>query len=481
MNPQQRDRFHLFIGGESQPASTDEWFESTDPATGETIAEVARATPSDVDRAVRTAADAFETWRDLPGVERGRILSDVATAVKDRADQLAELESLDQGKPLSQAKSDVETTARYFEYYAGIADKLEGKSVPLSGSNVDFTERVPYGVSAQIAPWNVPVSLAARGSAPALAAGNTVVVKPASPTPLATAFFAEICYEAGVPDGVFNVVTGRSDSGAALSSHAAVDVITFTGSVPTGQTVMEAAAETVTPVTLELGGKNSAIVMADADLDRAISEIDVGIFWNAGQICAAADRALVHESLYEEFVDGIVDAAESYELGHGLEDPDMGPLNNEDHYDEVLRYLDLGVEEGATLETGGRPLERDGYFVEPTVFSDVDPDMRIAQEEIFGPVLTVIPFSDADEAIEMANDVEFGLTGGIFSQNVDRALTAARGLDVGSVYVNEWYGGGVEAPFGGTKLSGIGREKGLEALDSYLQTKNISINLDRGI
>ncbi len=478
MQTEQKERYRLFIGGEYVPASKDGFFETTDPATGERIASVAEGTAADVDRAVGVAREAFEEWRNVLPAERGRTLQRVAERIRDRSDELAELECRDQGKPVSQARGDVETAARYFEYYAGAADKLEGKSVPLGKDAVDFTERVPYGVSGQITPWNFPFSLAARGIAPALAAGNAVVVKPAPTTPLSTLELAEICRDVGVSDGAINVVTGGTEPGVALSSHEGVDALTFTGSVPTGRAVMESAAETITPVTLELGGKNPAIVFQDADLEQAVYWVTNGILYNAGQVCSAADRALVHESVYDEFVDRIVESFESYGIASGLEDPDIGPLNHEEHFEKVLEYVGIGENEGATLETGGHAPDRPGYFVAPTVFSDVRNDMRIAQEEIFGPVLSVIPFSDREEAIELANDVEYGLTGGVFSSDLTQALTVARRIDAGSISVNEWFGGGVETPFGGMKNSGIGREKSLEGLDSYLQTKNISVNLE---
>ncbi len=473
-----RERYQLSIGGETVHASNEDSLETIDPATGEPIARFAAGTAADVDRAVEAAREAFPGWRSKTPVERGRVLQRVARHIRDDVDELARLESRDQGKPLSQARDDVEGAARYFEYYAGAADKLEGKSVPLGRDKFDFTVREPHGVSGHIVPWNFPLSITARGVAPALVAGNTAVVKPAPTTPLTALHLAEICSEAGVPDGVVNVVTGGAEPGAALSAHDGVDQLTFTGSVPTGRAVMESAAETITPVTLELGGKNPAIVMPDADLEEAAFWIATGIFTNAGQICSAADRALVHESIYDEFVDRIVDRAESYAVGPGAEDPDIGPLNHEAHFETVLEYVDAGLEEGATLEAGGEPADESGYFLPPTVFSDVDPEMRIAREEIFGPVLAVLPFSDREEAINIANGVEFGLTGGVFSRDVKQALGMARDVEAGGVYVNEWFGGSVETPFGGMKKSGIGREKGLEALDSYLQTKNISVNLD---
>jgi aldehyde dehydrogenase (NAD+) len=475
-----RRRHDLLIGGDRVEPASGDYAETVDPATGETIAEVAVAGESDVDAAVATARDAFPGWRDTDPVERGQALYSVAELIREHADELAELESRDQGKPLSQARSDILSGARYFEYYAGAADKIEGTSVPVGPGQVDFTVREPYGVSAQIIPWNFPGNITTRGVAPALAAGNTTVVKPAPTTPLSAYRIAELCFEAGIPESAVNVVSGGGDAGAALTSHEGVDTITFTGSVPTGQRVMEAASATVTPVTLELGGKNPAIVYPDADVDEAVSWIDTGIFTNAGQVCSAADRAIVHEDVYDEFVEKIVDAAESYDLGPGVEDPDMGPLNSEGHFEKVTNYIEVGETEGATLATGGGAPDCEGYFVEPTVFVDADNDMRIAQEEIFGPVLVVIPYGDDEDPVEIGNDVAYGLVSGVFTNDVRRAHRAARRLEAGNVYVNKWFGDTNQTPFGGYKESGIGREKGLEALDSYLQTKNVAVNLESG-
>ncbi|PSP56963.1 aldehyde dehydrogenase [Halobacteriales archaeon QH_7_66_36] len=468
----------LLVGGERVPPASEEYVETVDPATGEAFAEVAVADESDVDRAVRAASDAFPDWRDTDPAERGRTLYRVAERIRDHADGLAELESRDQGKPLSQARADIMSAARYFEYYAGAADKLEGISVPVGTGQVDYTVREPYGVSAQIVPWNFPGNLFARGVAPALAGGNTVVVKPAPTTPLSAYRLAELCAEAGVPESVVNIVSGAGETGAALTGHAGVDTITFTGSVLTGQHVMKAAAENVTPVTLELGGKNPAIVYPDAALDEAVSWVERGIFANAGQVCSAADRAIVHESLYDEFLERIADRARAYDLGPGSEDPDMGPLNSAEHLARVREYVEIGVEEGATLAVGGEPLDGDGYFLRPTVLADVDNGMRVAQEEIFGPVLSVIPYGDGEDPIEIGNDVQYGLVAGVFTNDVRRAHRAARRLEAGNVYVNKWFGDTNQTPFGGYKQSGIGREKGLAALDSYLQSKNVAVNLD---
>jgi aldehyde dehydrogenase (NAD+) len=475
-----RQQHDLLIGGDRVSPDSGEYMKTVDPATEETIAEVAVAGESDVDAAVAAAREAFPGWRDTDPVERGQTLYRVAERIRENADELADLESRDQGKPLSQARSDILSGARYFEYYAGAADKIEGTSVPVGPGQVDFTVREPYGVSAQIIPWNFPGNITTRGVAPALAAGNTTVVKPAPTTPLSAYRIAELCIEAGVPAGAVNVVTGGGDAGAALTSHEGVDTITFTGSVPTGQRVMEAASANVTPVTLELGGKNPAIVYPDADVDEAVSWIDTGIFTNAGQICSAADRAIVHEDVYDEFVGKIVATAESYDLGPGIEDPDMGPLNSDGHFEKVTNYIEVGETESATLATGGEVPDREGYFVEPTVFTDAANDMRIAQEEIFGPVLVVIPYGDDEDPVEIGNDVAYGLVSGVFTNNVRRAHRAARRLEAGNVYVNKWFGDTNQTPFGGYKDSGIGREKGLEALDSYLQTKNVAVNLESG-
>ncbi|WP_137288956.1 aldehyde dehydrogenase family protein [Natronorubrum halophilum] len=473
------DEYGLHIDGRFTPPSGGEYQPTRDPATGEPIASVAVGTVEDVDRAVSVAREAAAEWRDVPPDERGRLVHRVGELVDDNAEELAAIESADQGKPLSQARSDVAGARRYFEYYAGAADKLEGRSVPVGPDQVDFTVREPYGVSAQVTPWNFPGNLFARGVAPALVAGNAVVVKPAPQTALSTLRLAALCAEAGLPDGVVNVVTGFGDpTGEALVSHENVDTITFTGSVETGQHIMKRAAETITPVTLELGGKNPAIVFPDADLDAVADHITTGIFTNAGQVCSAVDRLLVHESIHDELLDRIVRIAEGYEIGPGWNDPDLGPLVSEEHLERVHEYIDVGREAGATLVTGGASLDRPGYFIEPTVFTDVTPEMRIAREEIFGPVLSVFRFTDEREAIALANGVEYGLAAGVFTSEITRAHRMSRDLEAGTVYVNAWFGETNQTPFGGYKRSGIGREKGLEALDSYLQTKNIAIGLE---
>ncbi|WP_435157943.1 aldehyde dehydrogenase family protein [Haladaptatus sp. DFWS20] len=473
-----KERYSLFIGGEQVPPSTDDYIPTYDPATGNSFAEIAVADSRDVDQAVTTARAAFESWRDVSPEKRGRIVHRIGSQIRDSADELAAIECKDQGKPMSQAKSDMRGAWRYFEYYSGVADKLEGRSVPVGSDQVDFTLREPYGVSAQVTPWNFPGNLFARGIAPALVAGNTVVVKPAPQTALSTLKLAELCSEAGLPDGAVNVVTGTGEStGQPLVSHTDVDTITFTGSVATGQSIMQHAADTVTPVTLELGGKNPAVVFPDAPLDRTAESIATAIFTNAGQVCSAADRLLVHEDIHDQLVDRIVSIVDEYKIGSGIDDPDMGPLASAEHKDRVLEYIEVGKKEGATPITGGNVPDRPGYFVEPTIFTDVQNEMRVAQEEIFGPVLSVISFRDEEEALSIANDTKYGLTAGIFTNDITRAHRLARYLEAGNVYVNKWFGDTTQTPFGGYKYSGIGREKGLEALDSYLQTKNVAIDI----
>jgi len=468
---------HLIGGRYAEPASG-EYYTTEDPSSGMEISRVAEGTQKDVNRAVKTAKESFETWRNTDPAERGELMYNVGQLIRENLDRIAYIESKDQGKPLSQARKDIEGAAYYFEYYAGIADKLEGKSIPVGTGKIDYTVREPFGVSAQIIPWNLPGNLYARGVAPALVAGNTVVIKPAPTTPLSAFILTELCHEAGIPGPVVNVVSGGGETGAALTGHKNVDCITFTGSVPTGQQVMESAAHNVTSVTLELGGKNPAIVYPDADLETAADAIETGIFTNSGQVCSAADRALVHESVYDELVERLVTIVEQYELGPGVEDPDMGPVNSEEHLEKVSNYIDLARSEGATVAAGGNVPEGPGHYVEPTIFTDVKNNMQVAQEEIFGPVLTVIPFDDDDDELALANDVEYGLTAGVFTTDINRAMHATEKLRAGSVYINQWFGDTNQTPFGGFGKSGIGREKGLEALDSYLQTKNVAIKID---
>lgn len=474
------DRYELLIDGEFVPAASGDTLETLDPATEEPIGEVSAGNAADIDRAVESAREAFPTWRDRPPQERGRVLTAIAEAIRENAEQLARTETRDNGKPLSQASADVKGCARYFEYYAGIADKIHGDSIPLTPDHVDYTRREPLGVTAQIIPWNFPINLVGRTIAPALAAGNVAVAKPAEQTPLTALAVGKLALEAGLPSGVLNVVPGYgAEAGAALASHPDINGVSFTGSVVTGRQVAKMAVDNVTPVHLELGGKSPNIVFPDADIETAIDNTITAIFGtSAGQVCSAGSRLLVHEAIHSEFVERLTARAVDLSIGPGIDDPDIGPLVSADQYDKVRKYLDIGRDEAGEPVAGGAAPDRSGYFIEPTIFDDVENEMRIAQEEIFGPVLSVIEFSDEEEALELANDVDYGLVAGIFTSDVGRAHRFARDLQAGQIFINEWFAGGVETPFGGYKQSGFGREKGLEAIRSYTQVKNVCANID---
>ncbi|KYH24560.1 2,5-dioxopentanoate dehydrogenase [Halalkalicoccus paucihalophilus] len=474
------EKHDLLIDGEFIPATSGERFVTLNPATEEPITEVAAADKEDIDRAVESAHEAYPKWRSTAPEERGRLLTALAARIREETDYLAELETRDNGKPISQARSDVEGCARYFEYYAGIADKIHGDSIPLTDKYVDYTVREPLGVTGQIIPWNFPVNLVGRTIAPALAAGNVAVAKPAEQTPLSALKIGEFALEVGIPPGVLNVVPGfGATAGASLAGHPDVNAISFTGSVVTGRQVAKLGADNVTPVHLELGGKSPNVVFPDADLDHALDETITAIFaTNAGQVCSAGSRLLVHESIHSEFVDRLATRASELTVGPGLEDPDVGPLVSSDQHRKVREYVEIGREEVGDPIVGGKTPDHDGYFVEPTIFDDVDNSDRIAQEEIFGPVLSVIEFSDEREAFELANDVDYGLVAGIFTSDVGRAHRFAHEMEAGQVYINEWFAGGVETPFGGYKQSGFGREKGLEAIESYTQVKNVCARIE---
>lgn len=482
VKPQGVRRGRLFIDGEWTESASGETFMSINPATGEVIAEVARGRAADIDRAVRAARRAFESsgWQDLPPVERGRLLYRLGQAILERQEELATWESLDTGKPISQARADVQVAARYFEYYAGVADKILGETIPVRNDIVDFTIREPLGVTAHIVPWNYPLQIGARSLAPALAAGNTAVVKPAEDTPVTTLMLAELARAVGIPPGAVNVVTGYgAEAGAALSAHPDIDHITFTGSVATGITVMKAAAENVKPVTLELGGKSPNIVFADADLEDAAAWVVRAITQNAGQTCSAAARLLVEDTIKEMFLDKVLERMRRLRVGDGLSDADVGPIISEKQLNRIVDYMNVARTEGCLIRTGGERLKKSiqGFFFEPTVI-EVSPTSRLAKEEIFGPVLVVLPFKSKEEALHLANDTEFGLVTGIWTSNIHVAHWLAARVRSGQVFINNYgAGGGVEMTFGGYRKSGFGREKGLEALKHYTQVKNVAIRV----
>lgn len=478
-------RCKMFIAGEWTDGVTGQTFPTIDPATREVLAEVARGTEADIDRAVEAAERALSSpaWAGLPHAARGRLLNRIAALIRTHAEELAEMETLDCGKPLSQSRADMETAAQYFEYYAGVADKLFGRTIPLSNQYLDYTVREPVGVTAHIVPWNFPLAIASRGVAPALAAGNTVVLKPAEQTPLTALRLGELAMEAGLPPGVLNIVPGFGhDAGAHLAGHPRINHVTFTGSVETGIAVMKAAANNVVPVTLELGGKSPNIVFADARFEDALAGAMKAIFSNAGQVCSAGSRLLVQQEIHDRFVRELARRTATLRLGAGMDDPDLGPIISQEQFQRVLHYIELGKQEGAKVLTGGEPAAegplRHGFFVKPTLFDEVRTDMRIAQEEIFGPVLSILPFRDADEALAIANSVSYGLVAAIWTRDIGTAHRLAAQIKAGQIFINNYFGGGVATPFGGYKKSGFGREKGIEALQSYTQVKNVCVTLD---
>ena len=472
-----------FIDGRMVDEGSTPTFDSINPANGEVITSVQAGSQSEVDDAVANAKAAFPAWRDLPGVEKGRIFLRIAEKIKENTERLVYLEALDNGKSRMDAQFDVITSARYFEYYAGLADKLAGETIPLGDTHISYTRSEPFGVTAHIVPWNAAFQQAARGVAPALLAGNTAVVKPAEDTSITTIELARIAVEAGLPAGVFNVVTGLGkDAGAALVSHPDVGRVTFTGSVPTGQEIMRASAENLNPLTLELGGKSPNIIFKDAKLDDAIRGAFFAININAGQVCAAGSRLLVHSSVHDQVVDKLVEMNRQIKVGPGTaEDTQMGAITTAAQFDKIQEYLQIGRDEGAEVAVGGARATGElldaGRFIQPTIFVGVKNSMRIAQEEIFGPVLSVIKFDTEEEAVQIANDTRYGLTAGVWTQNLGRAHRMAAQIQAGQVNVNDYFAGGVQAPFGGFKQSGYGREKGVHAVSEYLQTKTVSMKL----
>jgi acyl-CoA reductase-like NAD-dependent aldehyde dehydrogenase len=469
-----------FIDGRFVASADGREMESDDPGAAKPFASFARGGSDDVAAAVENAARAFEqVWRDMPPAERGRILMRASQGLKDNAERLAVVECLDSGKPYSEALGDVNGAVRAFEYYAGACDKLQGDTFPLGPDYLGYSFHEPVGVTAHILPWNFPISTAARGIAPALAAGCAVVAKPAEQTPFTALLLAEILSQAGLPDGICNVVTGTgAEAGQALVAHPLVNHITFTGSVPTGQHVMRAAADNVTRLVLELGGKSPVVVMADCDLDHAVDGVLGAIYENAGQVCSAGSRLVVETSVHDEMVERLCRRTEALTIGHGLTDPQVGPVNSAQQLDKIAGFIDRAQSRGLQMATGGRtttdPKTGAGWFFQPTIAVGLGSDDELVQQEIFGPVLAVQRADDAEHAIALANATEYALVAGIYTGDFGTAHRMARRIDAGQVYINEYFAGGIEVPFGGNRKSGFGREKGLEGLLSYCRTKSVA-------
>ena len=477
--------YRLLIGGELVPAASGETFETFNPATNEVIGRVARAGREDVERAVEAARRAFDggPWRTMPPAERGRRMRRVADILRARNEEIARLETLNCGKIIIESRGDVTSSANCFEYYANLAGQIWGETIPMNGPLFDYTLREPLGVCGQIIPWNFPLLMAAWKLAPALAAGNTIVLKPASATPITAVMLGQICLEAGIPAGVVNVLTGPgAEVGAAIAEHPHVDKIAFTGETETGRQILRLSAGTIKKVSLELGGKSPNIVFPDADLEEAVNGSLFAIFTNAGQRCTARTRLFLHHSIHDRFMADFVAKAGRIRIGDPLDDAtQMGPVISPRQCERVLSYVERARSEGAELALGGRRPEaealRKGNFVEPTVFDRVSNDMTIAQEEVFGPVLSVIPFGDDNEAVTMANNTIYGLAATLWTNDVKRAHRVAAQLRAGNVSVNYPTVNPPEAPFGGFKQSGIGRELSRHALDLYTQVKNVVVNL----
>jgi phenylacetaldehyde dehydrogenase len=476
----------LLIDGEWREAADGGTLPVYDPARGTVIAEVAAAGAADVDAAVRAARAAFEDgpWSKMTPSDRGRAIWRLGDLIEDHADELAMLETLDNGKPLGVARhADVPLAADLFRYMAGWATKITGQTFPISvpyapgAEFVAYTLREPLGVVGQIIPWNFPLLMAAWKLGPALATGNTVVLKPAEQTPLSAIRLGELIAEAGIPNGVVNIVNGYGETaGAALAAHPGVDKVAFTGSTEVGRLILQAAAGNLKKLTLELGGKSPNVIFADADLDAAIPAAASAIFFNQGQVCAAGSRLYVEEPLYEEVVAGVGRAAAAMTVGSGL-DPatEMGPLISAEQLERVDSYIGIGRDEGARTVTGGARMDGPGYFMEPTVLADVRSDMRVVQEEIFGPVLVAQPFKSADEVAPLANGTPYGLAAAVWTRDIGKAHRLARQIQAGTVWINTFNIYDAALPFGGYKESGWGREMGEDVLSNYLQTKSVCI------
>ena len=472
----------LFIDGKWVDSVSGKTFDTLNPSTEEVIVCVAEGDKADIDLAVISAREAFENgpWKKTDARDRGRILLEIASLIEKNKDELALLDTLDNGKPINETtNADIPLAIDCFLYYAGWADKIHGETIPVRGDFFNYTLRDPVGVVGQIIPWNFPLLMAAWKIAPALACGNTIVLKPAEQTPLTALRLGEICQEAGLPDGVLNIVPGYGPTaGAALAEHLDVDKIAFTGGSATGSIIMQAASKNLKRISLELGGKSPNIVFADSDIDSAVDGAMTGIFFNQGEVCCAGSRLFIEKSIHEEFIDKLSNKAANMRVGNPEDTgTQMGAQVSKEQFDKILGYIDTGKQEGAKLITGGERCGEKGYFIRPTIFDAVDNNMKIAREEIFGPVVSAITFDDVSEVVRQGNLSIYGLAAAVWTRDIKKAHRLARDLKAGTIWINTYNAFDAASPFGGFKQSGFGRELGVHALELYTQVKSVWINL----
>jgi acyl-CoA reductase-like NAD-dependent aldehyde dehydrogenase len=471
----------LLIDGKWVAAKSGKTFETVNPANEEVLALIAEGDKADVDEAVKAARKALEgKWPSITPHQRSRYLLRIADLIDEHADQLAELESLDNGKPLAIAKAaDIPGAARTFRYYAGWPTKIYGETNPSDPAMFNYTLREPVGVCGQIIPWNFPLSMASWKVAPALACGNTIVLKPAEQTPLTAIRLGELLQEAGIPDGVVNIITGFGPgAGSSIAEHPDIDKVAFTGSTEVGKLILQASAGNLKRVSLELGGKSPNIIFRDSDLDAAVQSATRGVFFNSGQVCTAGTRIFIEQSAYDDFVERLVKHSATMTVGNPLDEKTrLGPVVSKEQFDRVKSYLEIGKREGARVATGGDVIAGTGYFVKPTIFAGVNNNMRIAREEIFGPVGAAIAFKDENDAVFQGNDTTYGLAAAVWTRDISRAHKVARALKAGTVWINTYGGSDPISPFGGYKQSGFGRELGMHSLELYTQIKSIYVKL----
>jgi aldehyde dehydrogenase (NAD+) len=471
----------LFIAGKFVDGASNKTFPAINPATGETLCQVAEADPTDVDRAVKAARQALESgpWKTMDAADRGRLLFKLADRIEKSAEELAALESLNCGKTITDSRGDMQGVVNTLRYYAGWADKIEGRTVPVRGNFLSYTLRQPVGVVGQIIPWNFPLLMLAWKWGPALACGNAIVMKLAEQTPLTGMRVAEMALEAGFPNGVINVLNGFGETtGAAIVAHPGVDKIAFTGHYETAKIIQKSAADTLKRCTFELGGKSPNVIFADADMEQAVAGAFHAIYFHGGQCCTAGSRLFVEEKVHQEFVQKLAAKAKKRKLGDPLDTAtEQGPQVSQEQMDKILGYVDVGQKQGAKLVAGGRRFGSKGFFVEPTIFDGVRDDMAIAKDEIFGPVVSILPFKGVEEVIQRANNTHYGLAAAIWTKDIDKAHLFAREAKAGTIWVNCYHVVDTTTPFGGFKMSGLGRENGEAALEHYTEVKTVTVKL----